>query len=182
MLPLSLRRFVRSPSTLGLLGLGIACALLPLGCGYQPLGGGGLPEGVHRLHLASISNGTYRPGLQGQVGAALLHRLQFATQLQVGPEPSADAVLGGKVSTYENIPIAFQQTDIGQRFLVRLTLQMTLTDRQKGNVVLKEDVVGEAYYTAGTGAAATRAAEEEAIQRATQDLATRAVDRLLEDL
>ncbi len=182
MLPPSLRRSVASPSTLGLLGLWVACALLLLGCGYQPLGAGRLPEGLHRLHLASISNGTYRPGIQGQVGAALLHRLQFATQLQVVPEPSADAVLAGKVSTYENIPIAFQQTDIGQRFLVRLTLQMILTDRQKGNVLLKEDVVGEAYYTAGTGAAATRAAEEEAIQRATQDLATRAVDRLLEDL
>ncbi len=177
-----LSRFAPSPEALRLLGLGAVCSVLLLGCGYRPLGAGQLPEGVHRLHLASISNGTYRPGIQGQVGAALLRRLQFATQLQVVPEPAAQAVLEGTISTYENLPIAFQQTDIGQRFLVRLTLQMTLTDRRKGSVLLKEDVVGEAYYTAGAGAAATRAAEEEAIQRATQDLAVRAVDRLLEDL
>ncbi len=176
------RRSFSRPPCLRLLGVCTACVLVLLGCGYRPLGTQALPGEIHRLHLASISNGTYRPGIEGQVGAAILRRLQFATQLQVVPEPSAEAVLGGKISTYQNLPIAFQQTDIGQRFLVRLTLQMTLTDRLKGNVVLKEDVIGEAYYTAGTGAAATRAAEDEAVQRAAQDLATRAVDRLLEDM
>jgi hypothetical protein len=178
----SLRGSVSSPLTAGRLGLCAACALILVGCGYRPLGTERLPDGIRRVHLASIANGTYRPGIEGQLGAAILRRLQFATQVQVVPEPSAEAVLGGRIATYQNLPIAFQQTDIGQRFLVRLTLQMTLTDRQKGKVLLKEDVVGEAYYTAGAGAAATRAAEEEAAQRAVQDLAARAVDRLLEDL
>ncbi len=178
----SLRLSARATIALGLLVLWAMGALTLGGCGYKPLGATSLPDGIHKLHVAAIANGTYRPGVEGLVGAALRRRLQFASQLQVVPEPSAERVLGGKISAYENIPIAFQQTDIGQRFLVRLTLQMTLTDPRKAGALLTEDVVGEAYYTAGTGAAATRAAEEEAIQRAVQDLAIRAVDRLLEDL
>ncbi len=178
----SLRRSAHSRLSVGVLTVCAVGSLILAGCGYQPLSAARLPEGIRRLHVASIANGTYRPGIEGQVGAAIRRRLQFVTQVQVVPEPSAEGILGGKISSYQNIPIAFQQTDIGQRFLVRLTLQMTLTDQRKGSVLLKEDVVGEAYYTAGTGAAATRAAEEEAIQRAAQNLAARVVDRLLEDL
>ena len=152
------------------------------GCGYQPHGLGSLPAEIQRVHLAALKNGTLRPGLQGIVGTAILRRLQQDGRIRAAPQEAADAVLEGTISAYENIPLAFEQGDIGRRFRVRLVLTMQLTGRNGEKVLLKEEVFGEAYYTAGTGVVATRAAEEEASFRAAQDLASRVVTRLLEGL
>ena len=169
-------------SLTSLLVLPCVCAVVVSGCGYRPLGEGGLPHGIQRLHLAALTNATFKPGVQGIVGAAMLRRLQFDGRVSVTSETAADAVLGGTLTTYQNEPIAFEQADIGRRFRVRLTLLLTLTDRRGGTAWLTEEVTGEAYYTAGTGVTATRASEEEATQRAAQDLATRVLARLMDDL
>ena len=165
-----------------LLVLSVVCGVLFLGCGYRPLGEGSLPHGIQRLHLAALTNGTFKPGVQGLVGAAILRKLQVDGRVSLASEPDADAILGGTVTTYQNDPITFEQADIGRRFRVRLTLLVTLNDRRGGESVLKEEVSGEAYYTAGTGVVATRTAEDEAMQRAAQDLATKVVARLMDDL
>jgi len=177
-----LSRMHRVFRAIPLLVLSVVCAVLFPGCGYRPLGEGNLPHGIQRLHLAAVSNGTFKPGVQGLVGAAILRRLLVDGRVRLASEPDADAVLGGTVTTYQNDPIAFEQADIGRRFRVRLTLLFTLSDRRGGTAVMKEEVAGEAYYTAGTGVVATRAAEDEAMQRAVLDLATRVVARLMDDL
>src|SRR3972149_313245 len=97
------------------------------GCGYQPHGLGSLPAEIQRVHLAALKNGTLRPGLQGIVGTAILRRLQQDGRIRAAPQEAADAVLEGTISAYENIPLAFEQGDIGRRFRVRLVLTMQLT-------------------------------------------------------
>ena len=94
----------------------------------------------------------------------------------------ADAVLSGNLTTYENMPIAFDSSDVGRRFRVRLIFAMRLTQRGGEKVLLKEDIAGEAFYTTGSDVVGTRSAEEEADQRAAQDLAARVMMRLLEGL
>lgn len=157
-----------------------------VGCGYQPYGvgagPGGLPREIQRLHLAALTNDTFRPGLQGLVSAAILRRLQQGGRVQLAPPEAADAVLAGSLTAYQNDPIAFERADIGRRFRVRVILALRLTVRGGDKVLLKEDLVGEAFYTAGAGVVATRAAEEEATARAAQDLAARVVSRLMEGL
>ncbi len=152
------------------------------GCGYQPYGLGSLPPDLQRLHVAAFRNDTYQPGLQGLVGTAILRQLQQDGRIRVAPQESADAVLAGTITAYQNIPIAFDQSDIGQRFRVRLILTMQLTGRSAEKVLLKEEVYGEAYYTAGQEVTETRTAEQDAGFRAAQDLAVRVVERLLEGL
>lgn len=158
--------------------------LLPwaAGCGYQPYGRGSLPPDLQRLHLAALGNNTYRPGLEGIVGTVILRQLQQDSRIRVAPPESADAILAGTITAYQNIPIAFDQSDIGQRFRVRLIMTMQLTGRRAEKVLLREEVYGEAYYTAGQEVTETRTAEQEAGFRAAQDLAVRLVERLLEGL
>jgi hypothetical protein len=158
--------------------------LLPLGagCGYHPYGLGSLPPDLQRFHLAAIRNDTYRPGLQGIVGTAILRQLLQDGRIRLAPQESADAVLMGTITAYQNIPIAFDQSDIGQRFRVRLVMTMQLSGRGAEKVLLREEVYGEAYYTAGQGVTETRTAEQDAGFRAAQDLAVRVVERLLEGL
>ena len=102
--------------------------------------------------------------------------------MRLAPPEAADAVLGGSLTAYQNDPIAFERADIGRRFRVRVTLALRLAERGGDKVLLKEEIVGEAFYTAGAGVVATRAAEEDATARAAQDLAGRVVARLMDGL
>jgi hypothetical protein len=163
----------------------VALLLLAAGCGYRPLGPGGpegLPPDIQSLYLAPLVNDTFRPGLQGLVGAAILRRLRQDGRVRFTSREAADAVLAGTVTAYENLPLAFDPTDIGRRFRVRLRLLLTLTGRGGEKALVKEEMVGEAFYTTGSDVVATRSAEEEAAQRAAQDLAVRVVARLMEGL
>ena len=162
--------------------LPVILLLWAAGCSYEPYGLGSLPPELQRLHLAALRNNTLRPGLQGIVGTAILRRLQQDGRIRMAPQEAADAVLAGTITAYQNIPIAFEQADIGQRFRVRLVMTMQLTGRGGEQMLLREEIYGEAYYTSGTGVIETRAAEEEASFRAAQDLAVRVATRLLEGL
>ena len=164
-----------------ILGIAVGC-LVAAGCGYRPHGTGSLPPEIQRLHLAALVNDTFRPGLQGLVGAAIIRRLQQDGRVRVSGPEAADAVLAGTLIAYQNDPVAFERFDIGRRFRVRLTLLLRLTGRGGEKALLKEEIVGEAFYTAGNDVVATRSAEEEGTQRAAQDLAVRAVARLMEGL
>jgi hypothetical protein len=143
---------------------------------------GGLPRGIQRIHLVPLSNQTFRPGLQGLVGAAILRHLQQDGRVRLASQEAADAVMGGALTAYENLPIAFDTSDVGRRFRVRIIFAMQLTERSGEKVLLKEEIAGEAFYTTGGDVVGTRSAEEEGTQRAAQDLAARVVTRLMDGL
>ncbi len=168
------RRIVRWVALCG------AAALLAA-CGYQPLGATGAAP-ARRLSVETITNETMRPGIQGIVSAALLRQLRFRGVLRSPEAGPPDLVLSGGVTGYQNDAVAFDAQDIGRRFRVRVIVQATLVGRADGKVVLSEAVVGEAFYTAGVGAVSARNAEDEALQFAAQDAASKLVARLLEEL
>jgi hypothetical protein len=158
-----------------------AAAAFAVGCGYQPLGATGSAEGGPRVAVEPITNETFRPGVQGAVAGALLRQLRLRGILRSPEAGPPDVILSGSVTAYLNEAIAFNVQDIGRRFRVRITVAATLVGRADGKVRLKEAVVGEAFYTAGTTAAGTRTAEDEAVQGAAQDAASKLVARLLEE-
>jgi hypothetical protein len=163
--------------------LGVAGGILLGACGYQPLGVGGPPQSGRQVFVEAITNGTLRPGIQTVVSVALLRQLRLHGVLRSPETGPPDLILSGGVTAYANDAIAFDQVqqDVGRRFRVRVTLLATVTGRADGAVRLREAVTGEAFYTAGAGAVSTRAAEDEALGRAAQDLASRFVTRLLEE-
>jgi hypothetical protein len=61
-------------------------------------------------------------------------------------------------------------------------LLVTLTKRGTGAVQLKQEITGEAFYNTGSSASDTRAAEQEATQRAAQGAARQLVALLVEEL
>ena len=158
----------------------LLAALFP-GCGYQPLEGGGGPQGPQKLHVAGITNDTLNPWVQAAVSSAIVRQIRLKTRIRMTDEPLADVVLAGRVLSYLNEPITFSFQDIGSRYRVRVLLQVTLTKRGTGAVRLKQEITGEAFYNTGTTAADTRAAEQEAIQRAAQDASRQLVALLVEE-
>lgn len=148
-------------------------------CGYQARTTGSLQGDIRRLHVAAIRNDTFRAGLQGVVAAAVRRRLVTDGGFQLVDEPAAQAVLGGTVVNVQSDAVAFDLADVGRRFYVRIVMKATLRG-PGGTSERSREVLGEAFYTAGIGVVGTRTAEEEAVQRASQDLAARLVAGLVD--
>ncbi len=161
----------------------VACVLVSAvlaACGYRPVSettAGQTPN----LQVSPITNGTYKPGLDAVVSAAILRQLRLTGQGPSANRPP-DFVLSGSVINYENDAIASNPQDIGQRFRVRVTMQATLTPRTGGTPRLKENIVGQSFYTVGADVVGTRAAENDAAIRASQELARRLAARIMEEL
>jgi len=161
--------------------VGVALVGLLAACGYQPLGMGSAPTSRRSLVVEAIANETLRPGIQGVVGAAILRQLHLHGIVSGAEAGPPELVLAGSVTGYQNEAIAFSVQDIGRRFRVRVTVSVTLSRPSDRTIRLKEAILGEAFYTTGAGAVSTRNAEDEALQRAAQDLADKLVARVLEE-
>jgi hypothetical protein len=159
----------------------VLAGLIPA-CGYQPLEGGAGPQGPQKLHVTGVTNDSLNPWVQAAMGSAIIRQVRLNTRIRMTDEALADVILSGRVLSYQNDPITFSLQDIGRRYRVRVLLLATLTKRGTGAVQLKQEITGEAYYNTGTTAADTRAAEQEATQRAAQDAARQLVALLVEEL
>ncbi|MBI3990339.1 MAG: hypothetical protein HY347_12080 [candidate division NC10 bacterium] len=147
------------------------------GCGYTFLTAPSTAG--KKLALLDFRNTTAQPGIEGMITAALLERLA-ASGINVVPEKEAELLLGGEVTGYETSAVAFSQADIGSRFRLHLLATITLKEAGKDGPLLREQVVGEAFYLASPELTATKGAEAEAVLRASQDLGQRIVDRVVE--
>jgi hypothetical protein len=158
------------------------CSLLVAGCGYRPLGTEALPVNIRSVAIGSIANNTFRAGLQGQVGESLNQRFRADGRVQVRPSTEADAVIETLITGYVNEGVAWDPNGVARRFRVQVTAGLTLRDRRTYRVLINEGMVGEAYYTAGSGVGTTLAAEDDAARRAVRDLADRVAARIIEGL
>jgi hypothetical protein len=164
----------------------IVCMALLLtlaGCGYRPLGAGGmgdLPPTVKTIAIGTLKNRTLRPTIQPALKEALVRRFAADARIRIVEEGAADALLEGAIEGFGEEPIAFDSTDTARRLRVTISFSFTLTDRSKDTVVLRDGVTGVAYYIAAPGVAPTRAAEDEATLRAVADLAERVVNRVVD--
>lgn len=150
------------------------------GCGYRSLGQGevsDLPPTVRTIAIGTLKNRTLRPTIQPALKEALVRRFAADARMRV-VEEGADALLEGAIEGFGEESIAFDSTDTARRLRVSISFSFTLKDRLKEKVLLRDGVVGVAYYIAGPGIAATRAAEDEAALRAVADLAERVVNRV----
>jgi hypothetical protein len=158
------------------------CSLLIAGCGYRPLGTEALPANVHSVAIGPIANNTFRAGLQGLLGEALHQRFQADGRVRVRPSTEADAVIETIITGYVNEGVAWDSSGVARRLRVQVTAGMTLRDRQSYRILISEGMVGEAYYTTGSGVGTTLAAEDGAARRAVRDLADRVATRIIEGM
>lgn len=165
------------------LGCGALGALLLLAaaCGYHRPGHQDPSRPLPTVHLAAFSNDTFRPGLQGAVAAAIQRQFLLDARIPVVEEARADLILTGRVTGYLVEALAFDQSDIGRRFRVQIAATVTARRRTENQVRFQDNFRGEAFYTAADTVQAVRAAEEEAVRRAVQELAGQVTVRLLEE-
>ncbi len=160
----------------------LALLLALAGCGYRPLGAGGvsdLPPTVKTITIGTLRNRTLRPTIQPALKEALVRRFTADARIRI-VEEGADALLEGAIEGFGEEPISFDSTDTAQRLRLTISFSFTLRDRLKDAVVLRDGVTGVAFYIAAPGVTPTRLAEDEATLRAVADLAERVVNRVVD--
>lgn len=159
-----------------------AVLLVLAGCGYRPIGSGGvnaLQPSVKTISIGLVKNRTFRPTIQPALRDALVRRLAADARIRV-VEEGGDVLLEGAIEGFGEEPLAFGSADTAKRLRLTISFSFTLKNRLEDKVLLREGVTGVAYYFTGTGLAETRTAEDEAALRAVADLAEQVVGRVLD--
>jgi hypothetical protein len=157
------------------------------GCGYTT--GSLLPSNYKRIAIQPFQNKVnnldqngsvpYVPLLESNVRTAIIDRFLFDGNLRVADPDKADLVLSGDL-------IGIAQDDLRQdvnlnvqEYRIRIIVSLTMTDSVTGKVLWKEpSFSGETTYFL-TGAQAQ--SQSSAIDAALVDLATRVVERTVEN-
>lgn len=163
----------------GLTSVGLfLLAALGGACGYT--GQVNLPNDLQRIHLTISNSGAFRPGLEATFAQALTQRILSAGGRVVAEETQADATIKAAITALERNPVAFDATDLARRFRMVVVLDLQVIQRKDRVELAKEEVRGEAYYSAPAGVTGTQVAEDEAVRRALGNLADRVVTRVVE--
>ena len=141
-----------------------------------------LPATVRTIAIGTVKNRSLRPTIQPALKEALIRRLTTDGRMRVVEEEGAAALLEGAIEAFGLDPIAFDAADTARRLRVRISFSFTVKDRLKETVLLRDGAAGVAYLIAGSGIAATRAAEDEATLRAVADLAEQVVNRVVDGI
>lgn len=105
------------------------------GCNYGFIGGG-LPQHVRSIAIASFENATPQPLLGGDVQQALQLELPRNLGVRLSDEASADAVVRGRITRYEETATSVrpsgdrQPIDVPQRE-VRITFEAEIYDMRE---------------------------------------------------
>jgi hypothetical protein len=166
------------------------CSLLVLamaGCGYTT--GSLLPAKYRKIAIQPFINKVnnidenssvlYVPLLETKVRTSIIDRFLFDGNLRISDPGKADLVLNGELLgiTQDNLRQDINQNI--QEYRVRVTVSLTLTDAETGKVIWKEpSFSGETTYFLSGSQALTQSA---AIDAALTDLATRVVERTVEN-
>lgn len=121
---------------LALLGASVA------GCGYR-VGGQAdlLPARVRTIAIPAFGNTTTRYRLTERLPAAIGREFITRTRYRIVADPNeADAILAGSVVNYMSAPTIFDQaTGRAAGVQISVFLNLTLTDRETGNVLYQRN-------------------------------------------
>jgi len=157
------------------------------GCGYTT--GSLLPDKYRTIAIQPFenrvnnidenSNVLYVPLLESNVRTAIIDRFLFDGNLHIADPDKADLVMNGALIGLAQDNLRQDVNQNIQEYRIRIIVSLTLTDKATGKVLWKEpSFSGEVtYFLSGPQALSQSAA----IDQALTDLATRVVERTVEN-
>lgn len=168
--------------------LSILLVMTIAGCGYTT--GSLLPPKYRKIAIQPFVNKVnnldetsgnvlYVPALETNVRTAIIDRFLFDGNLHIVEPDKADLVLSGDLIGLAQDDLRQDVNQNVQEYQIRVIVSLTMTDRTTGKVLWKEpSFTGETtYFLTGTQASTQSAA----IDAALTDLATRVVERTVEN-
>jgi outer membrane lipopolysaccharide assembly protein LptE/RlpB len=152
-------------------GLAVILVLaLIAGCGYslRP----SLPGNIKTVHIPTLQNRTQEPGIEDFITQALTTAVVTSGVARIAKDAEqADAVLDGAIVEYTLTSLAFDRTANVTQYRLQIALALTLKDRRNGEVVWKQDRIGErADFPVAGQVSTTIAREQDAVRRAAVDI------------
>ena len=163
---------------------GAACGLLP-GCGYHLSGAGSLlPAGTKTIAVLAFINATNEPYVDAGVTLAVTGEFVADGRLRVTDAETADVILRGRVTKYDVTALSYTSDSYVQQYKVTLIVEASLQERKSQKMLWKESGIESVFiasYNVVIGDVnATKIAKDQAIQKASQDIAWTVRSRILE--
>src|SRR5262249_57647119 len=119
--------------------------------------GGSLPGNIKTVPIPTLQNRTQEPGIEDFIPQALTTAVVTSGVARIANAEQADAVLDGQIVEYPLTSLAFNSTANVTQYRLSIALALTLKDRRTGDVVFKQDRIGERadFQVAGQGTTAT---------------------------
>lgn len=150
------------------------------GCGGYRLGATN-PEltAGRTIQVRYFENRTIEPGLPEALSHALRQELQRDGSYRLRTKGDSHVRVDGVIVEYERRPLAFQPTDVitVTDYELRLTVQLTATDRQSGRVLVDRRLTGRTSIRVGND---LPSAERQALPLLAEDWARQATAVLVE--
>ena len=147
-------------------------------CGYRVTSY--LPPDISSIAIPILKNETYQPGIEVPITNRIIREFLQDGSLKVRKEQESDLLLLGRITKYERVPIAYSSEDPDEPIQYRLYIRLRfILEDLRTNRVLWEttELTGTtAYFVTGTYSKT----EEEALTDATEDLARKVVERVVE--
>jgi hypothetical protein len=158
------------------------------GCGYSLRSL--LPSEYHHISVESFSNSiditqerediyryrTFYPNIEADVTQEVIRKFGLDGRLTISGQEDADLVMSGKVVDFMRQPLRMTDDERTEEYRIVIIADVSLRDTRKNTYLWQEpQLEGEATYMVG------RSNEADAIKLAIEDLATRIVERTIEN-
>jgi outer membrane lipopolysaccharide assembly protein LptE/RlpB len=155
-------------------------ALVP-GCGLYTFSGNTLPSRIKTIAIPIFANDSHDPNIGNQVTDAITQRFLTDNRLKVVGEKRADAVLDGKITSYENKVNNYSAGSTPEDYIVVIRVAATLRDAGKNKDLWKEDqFTVTAIYSVTGKSTQLLTTEDDARKKAISDLAEDMLARTFE--
>ena len=139
-----------------------------------------LPPDIRSIAIPILKNETYQPGIEVPITNQIITEFLRDGSLKVRKKGDSDLLLSGKIIAYKRNVIAFdpEDTDEPIEYRLYLRLRFSLKDLRTDKVLWKiSTLTGKTTYFVSGNYSKT---ESEALREATEDLAQKVVERVVE--
>ena len=155
------------------------------GCGYHVAGrSNSLPKSIRVIAVPALENKTTSYRIEQKLTAATVHEFLAKTSYRVVSDPAnGDAVLRGKVTSLEAVPLLFD-TASGRAttMLVTVKCEVTFEERETGKILYHSDnFLFRNEYEISTDVKSFFEEQDPALDRLAQDFASRLVAAVTEN-
>jgi outer membrane lipopolysaccharide assembly protein LptE/RlpB len=161
-----------------------AAASVATGCGYAVAGRASkMPPDVHTIAVLPLVNKTSTYRIEQRMTNAVVREFLERTKYRIVPtDKDADAVLSGEISSIEASAVTYDYTTgRATTMLVTVTMKVRLEDRDHKVLYQNDNYVFRQPYEISTDVTSFFQEEGPALDRMSQDFASRLVADILEN-
>ena len=163
-----------------LLSFSISCFLFS-GCGYHLVGmGSSLPSHLKTISIPVFKNTSSQPEIHRELTSAVLEAFISDGRLKVAKKGNADLVMDATLVFYQKRNVSFGSQDLVSNIIVEIEIDLTVIDRIKNKIFMKEKFKTQWDYKSTSDVAATERARLKALDLGFQDLGRRLVSLIID--